>query len=53
MKATPEGWEIRIMGKGNKERILYADNGAARALADWLAIRGPAAGALYLSLIHI
>lgn len=47
MKATPEGWEIRIMGKGNKERILYADNGAARALADWLAIRGPAAGALY------
>ena len=35
------------MGKGNKERILYADNGAARALADWLAIRGAAAGALY------
>lgn len=47
MKATHEGWEIQIVGKRNKERTLYVDNGAVRALADWLAIRGSTAGALY------
>lgn len=47
MKRTQEGWEIRVIGKRSKERILYADDGAARALADWLAIRGEGPGALF------
>lgn len=36
-----------IHGKRNKERNAYLINGAARAMADWLAIRGAAAGALF------
>jgi site-specific recombinase XerD len=36
-----------IHGKRNKERSAYLINGAARAMADWLTIRGAAAGALF------
>lgn len=32
-------FEIRIIGKRNKERTLYVTGGAARALTDWFAIR--------------
>lgn len=34
-------------GKGNKARITYLANGAGRAMADWLAIRGNEPGALF------
>jgi integrase len=34
-------------GKGRKDRIVYAENGAADALADWLALRGSEPGALF------
>lgn len=34
-------------GKGQKARIAYVSNGADRALQAWLAVRGPAAGALF------
>lgn len=34
-------------GKGNKARITYLTNGAGRAMADWLAIRGNDPGALF------
>jgi integrase len=40
----------RIMvsaGKGNKQRELFVDNGAKRALDTWLALRGPGAGAIF------
>jgi site-specific recombinase XerD len=33
--------------KGRKDRIVYAANGAADALADWISIRGPEPGALF------
>jgi integrase len=33
-------------GKGNKARITYLEPSAARALADWLAVRGDQPGAL-------
>lgn len=33
-------------GKGRKDRTTYLDGGAAAALADWLAVRGPTAGPL-------
>jgi site-specific recombinase XerD len=35
-------------GKGNRDRVVYATNGAADALADWLAVRGDDAGPLFL-----
>lgn len=37
-------------GKGGKERLVYAANGTADALADWLAIRGDGPGPLFLPL---
>lgn len=36
--------QLRVMGKGNKQRTVYATNGGAAALASWLAIRGDAPG---------
>jgi len=30
---------LRIIGKGNKERVVYLNDGTKRAVADWLAIR--------------
>jgi integrase/recombinase XerD len=35
-------------GKGNRDRTGFATNGAADALADWLAVRGDEAGPLFL-----
>ena len=39
--------ELRVKGKGNKERLCHVVNGAAGALADWLTIRGDAPGAFF------
>jgi site-specific recombinase XerD len=36
--------------KGNKDRTLPVVNGTQRALADWLAVRGDAAGPLFVRL---
>ncbi len=41
---------LRVRGKGRKERLTPVANGAARALGDWLAVRGAAPGALFHSL---
>jgi integrase len=38
--------KVIIRGKGDKERTGYLSAGAQRAVRDWLAIRGQAAGAL-------
>lgn len=40
MTETTEALEIRVIGKRNKERILYVDNGALKALRAWLSIAG-------------
>ena len=45
-------YEIRIIGKGNKERPItpVIRGGTARYLQDWLDIRGGAAGALFCAI---
>jgi len=40
---------VRILGKRNKERLVYLNNGAALALADWLTVRGGKLIALFWS----
>jgi len=42
-----ETGELKVRGKGNKERLLYVDNGALDALDDWLSVRGDHEGALF------
>ncbi len=42
------GGRLLIHGKRNKQRYVPLVEGAARALADWLAVRGDAAGPLFL-----
>ncbi len=41
------GGKLVIRGKRSKQRTAYLVNGAARAISDWLAIRGSAPGALF------
>ena len=42
-----ETGELKVRGKGNKERMLYIDNGALDALNDWLSIRGDHNGPMF------
>lgn len=44
---TPEGGRLLVHGKRNKQRFVPVVEGAARALADWLAVRGDEPGALF------
>lgn len=46
----PESGQIRIIGKGNKERTNYIVNGTAEAWADWLQIRGSEPGPLFIPI---
>jgi len=46
----PETGMLVIDGKRNKQRTAYVTNGAADALNDWIAIRGPKAGALFVEV---
>jgi site-specific recombinase XerD len=46
----PESGRLVVRGKGNKERIAWLTNGAARAMADWLAVRGDEDGALFVAI---
>lgn len=38
-KTDVRGDQLRVLGKGNKERILYLNEACQRALADWLTER--------------
>ena len=46
----PETGKLVITGKRNKQRTAYITNGAADALKDWLTIRGPQPGALFVEV---
>lgn len=44
----PDTLEVRVRGKGNKERLNYAEGGADRAIDLWVSVRGESEGALLL-----
>ena len=47
----PESGALTIRaGKGRKDRLAYATNGAADALADWLAVRGDEPGPMFVPI---
>jgi len=46
----PESGRLKICGKGNKERLAWLAGGAARAMSDWLAVRGDDSGALFVAV---
>jgi len=45
-----ETGKLVITGKGSKERIAWLTNGAARAMADWLTLRGSNGDALFVAI---
>jgi integrase len=45
---NPETGALTVRGgKGRKDRIVYASNGSADALVDWISLRGSEAGAMF------
>ena len=42
----PDNGSLRVMGKGNKERLVYLATGATQAVQDWLQVRGTKDGSL-------
>ena len=44
---------MTVRGKGNKERVAYIDNGAADAVAAWLAVRGGESGPLFVPVTQM
>jgi site-specific recombinase XerD len=38
---------VKVIGKGNKERIVYLNNGALNALKSYIMLRGPVLGPLF------
>jgi site-specific recombinase XerD len=43
--------ELRVKsGKGNKDRLVYATNGCARAMDAWLAVRGSEPGSMFVPI---
>ena len=43
----PDTEELRVRGKGGKERIVYAAGGAAEAISAWISLRGHVDGPLF------
>ena len=50
IETTVDRATIRIIGKGNKERLAYVRNGAFKALNDWLTVRGGGAGHVFCTI---
>lgn len=46
----PTTGKLIITGKRNKQRTTYIINGAAKALDEWISIRGSAPGAIFVDL---
>lgn len=47
----PENGALTVRhGKGNKARIVYLTNGATRAMADWISLRGSEPGPLFFAI---
>ena len=46
----PETGKLILTGKRNKQRTAYITNGATDAFVDWLAIRGPEKGPLFVEV---
>ena len=50
------GDQLRVLGKGNKERIVFLNDACQQAVADWLAVRGAQAAidknALFITRRH-
>ncbi|MGE5375580.1 MAG: tyrosine-type recombinase/integrase [Bacteroidota bacterium] len=46
----PKTDRLVLTGKRNRQRTAYIANGAADALKDWIALRGPQAGALFVEV---
>jgi integrase len=47
---TTEDGRLAVKGKGKKERTAWLTGGAARAMADWLTVRGDTPGALFVAV---
>ena len=45
-----EDGRLVVRGKGNKERTAWLTGGAARAMSDWLTVRGDMPGALFVAV---
>ncbi|MPM68052.1 Tyrosine recombinase XerC [bioreactor metagenome] len=54
--ADVRGDQLRVLGKGNKERVLYLNGACKQALEDWLAVRSTLASmdknALFITRRH-
>ncbi len=48
----PGTGRLRLLGKGDKERLTYLDEGAGEWLAEWLSLRGDRPGPLFLPIDH-
>lgn len=46
----PDAGRLVLTGKRNKQRTAYITNGAVDALNDWIALRGPQPGALFVEV---
>jgi len=49
IRTEDQGMVVRVVGKGAKERLVYLDNGAMEAIADYIEARGRASGPLFWS----
>jgi len=49
VQSEGDGMVVRVLGKGAKERLVYLDNGAMEAIADYIEVRGAEPGALLWS----